>query len=108
MNLFKLFQKKKKPQPTKRNFDNVSWTWCHELGGKPAPPFHIFSFKNGLGVLVLKHSRETWDGMEVIAIDDIKGSTYRQVSLPNGLYCRKGGINEQEVLAYCETVKNCK
>lgn len=111
--MFNLF-KKKKAERQKRDFTKVPWPWKSELNGKPVPPFHLFCFANGYGVLVLKNSCQTYDGMMCVAIDDF---------LPSGLhrpatwivdrsgveiYTRAEGLSVPEVYMFCKKIKNAK
>lgn len=106
--MFSLFKKKKKEIAVKRNFDNVSWEWINEVNGKQVNPFHVFSFKNGLGVIVMKHSVGTFDGMMVYAIDDFTSDFRFRRATNLGVYDHAGGLDEEGVIRFCDTIKNLK
>jgi hypothetical protein len=87
-------------QKEKRNFDKVSWPWKEH-----ANPFHIFCFSNGLGVLVFKHSVETFDGMTCYAIDDFTPDFKFHRATGLGVYDYAGGLDESGVKSFCETIR---
>lgn len=101
-----IFKRKKNPQPEKRNFDNVSWKWTDSINGVPVNPFHVFNFDNGLGVIVMKHSIETWDGMMCYAIDDFTADGKFRRATGLGVYDYAGGFDEFGVIDFCNRIKN--
>lgn len=86
----------------KRNFDNVSWKWYGET------PHHVFSFANGLGVIVYKESIQTFDGMMCIAITDYRLGYIKMLSadnLPKHVYTRAEGLDEDGVKRFCDVIR---
>lgn len=87
----------------KRNFDNVSWEWNESKN-----PYYVFQFPNGLGVMVYKESVQTFDGMMCIAISEYKnglGVRFNPVVLPEGVYTRAEGLDEDGVKRFCDVIR---
>ncbi len=110
--MFGLFKAKKAKEIQKRNFENVGWNWVKTKNGKEINPFHIFSFSNGLGVIVFQNAVQTWDGMMCIAITDYKEdlgyAPLCGVDLPKGVYTRAEGLDEEGVKNFCNTIRNLR
>lgn len=102
------FKKKKPPirEREKRNFDNVPWKWIEVPGARA---YHVFQFTNGLGLIVFKDSRYTFDGMEAYAITSFENGSFNKLKAPEVIkYNHWGGIGVKEVEQFCDEVRNLR
>jgi hypothetical protein len=101
-------KEKRQPERVKRNFDNVGWRWLQSWpNGRPSPDYQLFEFDNGLKILVLKESRETFDGMAWYILEEfLPDGSFRRARITGWTY--HGGADEKEVIELRERISKIK